>query len=62
MKKETVIIEIIDKENPEVVSVIGYDKETESIIPPPIETMSKLEALISYNVIGEMINSEIKLF
>ena len=56
--KETVILEYIDVDK---VSVIPYDEE-EELMGLPVEVTKKNFAIEKYNVVGELIDGEVKLF
>jgi len=56
--KETVILEYIDVDK---VSVIPYDEE-EELMELPVEVTKKKFAIEKYNVVGELIDGEVKLF
>lgn len=42
--------------------VIVYEFSNDIIIPTEETVMSRLEAITSFNIVGEMINGDIKLF
>ena len=62
MDKEDVLLEIVNDEDFEEVSVIPYDIHTKTIISAPIETISRGDAMSRYNIVGEIICGETRIY
>ena len=60
MLKEDVIIEQIDFENPNRIAVIPFDITEKRVIGTVIEVNNREKVKERYNVIGELVNGEIR--
>lgn len=62
MRKEDVIIERFDEDNSAKVLIIPYDIKNHMVMGTSIEVLTRDDACDNYNVVGEMIEGDIRIY